>query len=1230
MATNTRKLADLLANIDNNSKITTGGLLDATITAADLADDSVGAAEIIDDAVGAAAIADGAIDTAAKLGSNVVTTAKILDNNITGAKIVHSTIDVKPHIEPGVLEPAYRGLLKENTTGRTFTDSSATGHALQPDAGSSVSHTSAKKKIGNTSIRFEGYNKDYFTAPDHSDFAVGTGDFTWEFWINIDGNQTNYTTVLGSINSHFRVSLGPNSSTAPKMSVYGPWGDHTTTTTTLSAGTWYHFAYVRQGTNLRLYVNGTQEATRASSGNSLDPDLIRFGQYTNHTLFFKGHLDEIRFSNNCRYPDGTGFTPSTSAFSPDGNTKLLIHSNESAVHSGAYGTAQSDGLSYYYTDIKGSRPIKDPRIGAQYGSQRHKFKSIQRLTEETAAEGKDVYSIDGREWARVVGIEPNTVVTQYHSHGEDINFSGKGDFLEIVGYFNDFNTLMFTWNNRNADINVSIDGILTIVGNTKLSGDTTLGANPKGGHHRDPHSVINAGLPSSTSLHSTTLGLHTLRYEIRDASLQTNCSGIDLIAQDTQNITATNATNILTSAGHTLSNGDEVILTGSDLPNGLSAATRYFVVGASGSNFQVSGTSGGSAVTFSDDGTGARTFTALNNIQIPAQNVVSYGKKFSISATATHYDPFTSMTYGGSGINASTLGGLIDTATSLGMENWKAGTANYHRPWNGGRVVKWIASDGTIKTSVTMMPPNAQNAGGTAIAEVSNAHIIAGTNDDIVNMNNGGTNANELCEVATTKFWREFGNGAGNAGAGTAAGARADLSMLENPEDDVGYVLSDGLTSIFAKDTSAHTTYRDWYTGDGDPIYITFIGSGISMNHGYSYSGAQAGTTNGVHAINLPYGTHVLKYERSGSSINLTISEHTIKTGISTTAYMGGKDISFHQPKMPPIPEDACIIADYMLMADFVRCNGGPEKVSKGCRRIDPQWEVYIESDGSPSFAGLADVYDSHMPGYVTILHSSTNRHGEIAYFGKEFLSHTYSTEQTGLKLDGTIAAHSATVAGTNQTSLYPNTQASTLGIHKAQMYSIDSKAHLSFQGFDVQCPIHTSSHYQDFETPYLKEPAAGDRNMEQTNLICSADGKTWDQVTRDTSYVSNVVAAFNRTNNTASSSGAQWIVDEVRGTEEGKTLFQKDWTVAYHAVYCLRSGWYQIDWSQHTSTTHCDMYKNETMVHRMHSHPGNASTSVTTAVYFQRGDYLKLVGGYSGNSGDEKYTNFQITRIEK
>ena len=66
--------------------------------------------------------------------------------------------------------------------------------------------------------------------------------------------------------------------------------------------------------------------------------------------------------------------------------------NGSTVASSKYGTVQaSDGRMYYYTSIKGSKPIKDPRIGAHFGSQRHGFNSIQLLEQETATHGKNVY-----------------------------------------------------------------------------------------------------------------------------------------------------------------------------------------------------------------------------------------------------------------------------------------------------------------------------------------------------------------------------------------------------------------------------------------------------------------------------------------------------------------------------------------------------------------------------------------------------------------------------------------------------------------------------------------------------------------------------------------------------------------------------------------------------------------------------------------------------------------------
>ena len=108
-----------------------------------------------------------------------------------------------------------------------------------------------------------------------------------------------------------------------------------------------------------------------------------------------------------------------------------------ATHSGAYGTAQTqsggDGHSYYYTDIKGSGPIKDPRIGAHFGSQRHMFKSKQLLEQETATHGSNTYSIDGRKWCRLVGSSWVIANSAYSSGSFQIDSCNDGttEYFEV-------------------------------------------------------------------------------------------------------------------------------------------------------------------------------------------------------------------------------------------------------------------------------------------------------------------------------------------------------------------------------------------------------------------------------------------------------------------------------------------------------------------------------------------------------------------------------------------------------------------------------------------------------------------------------------------------------------------------------------------------------------------------------------------------------------------------------
>jgi len=136
------------------------------------------------------------------------------------------------------------------------------------------------------------------------------------------------------------------------------------------------------------------------------------------------------------------------------SNKLL---DGSTSHSGAFGTEQSDGRKYYYTNINGSKPIKDPRIGAHFGSQRHKTKTLLLLEQETATHGGNIYSIDGREWMRAYSTGGG-IASRNWSTGHLLEWSTDctGCYIEIVGYFNDINFLVVTDTNRVDDIDFKI------------------------------------------------------------------------------------------------------------------------------------------------------------------------------------------------------------------------------------------------------------------------------------------------------------------------------------------------------------------------------------------------------------------------------------------------------------------------------------------------------------------------------------------------------------------------------------------------------------------------------------------------------------------------------------------------------------------------------------------------------------------------------------------------------
>jgi len=826
-------------------------------------------------------------------------------------------------------------------------------------------------------------------------------------------------------------------------------------------------------------------------------------------------------------------------------------------HSGAYGTAQSDGKSYYYTDIKGSGPIKDPRIGAHFGSQRHKTRSLQLLEQETASNGKNIFSVDGREWFRAYSTGGGWNV-QNHSGGNFIqsNTDCAGCYLEITGYFNDINFSTYTYNNRCDDIDVSVNGTLSVDGSTVLGGRTTT-ASPLGasGRYVDGGSFVNGGSTLSTSL-GTTPAINTVRYEMKTGSSEyVVFSGIELITQDT-----------------------------------TSTANK-------------------------------------SKIQIPSQNVVSYGKKFSVSGTP-HYNPFNGM----SGAKTlAQLGDYIDTATSLGMDNWKAGTSNYYKPFNGGRVVKWVDSSGTIKTSVTMMPPNAQNISGTASNAVSNAHIQAGTNDDPINFDTTTiANATPLHEIAKSFYWREFGNGAANGGR---EANYADASMLRNVQDDIGYVMDDGLTSLAAKEIQATTSGVTQPGASTSAAYViyTIIGTGFGLS---DISGNHITV-----AQNLPYGTHIYKGTWSGDGTKMYIDG--VEVEASTPNPLDRTEVHIYQPKKPPIPDDACIISDYMLMADFVVRGAGFGKISKGVRSCSASRDFWYDTTGvsfRTTSHGPVDSTNSTtgLPIATNSMSSGQNSTAKLPYFGTDFVITHYANRI------GTVTEDLNSDVGTSASISTSTNQGATkhtgnnLAVNQFKSHMVDGQGgdELWLSTLEVATPTHTSSHYQPFETPTLQELVGGDRNMEQTNLIVSPDGKTWDEVTRDTSYIGKgVLSLGNDTGLIDYNVKVFW--DECRGffTDPGKYVhnFNKDFAIASDRVICLKDGMYRVYLAStqqsagNQQLVYCNI-NDQPFITLYNTDTNWISGSISGQCHLKRGDWIWVQGGYWTN--DNSWTYFTIDRI--
>lgn len=182
---------------------------------------------------------------------------------------------------------------------------------------------SASTASAPSALQFNGTTS-YVQVNDSASLRIPT-NLTVEAWIkpttvasyrDIVG-KNNFELAVEPLNGGFRVRF--------EAATNGSWRGVASGQFALNQ--WYHVAGTYDGTTMRLFVNGAQVATKATTGNIdtlANPLYIatvdRSGDY------FAGTIDEVRVSNVVRYTGA--FTIAPTPFAPDAGTRGLWHFDE--------------------------------------------------------------------------------------------------------------------------------------------------------------------------------------------------------------------------------------------------------------------------------------------------------------------------------------------------------------------------------------------------------------------------------------------------------------------------------------------------------------------------------------------------------------------------------------------------------------------------------------------------------------------------------------------------------------------------------------------------------------------------------------------------------------------------------------------------------------------------------------------------------------------------------------
>lgn len=189
---------------------------------------------------------------------------------------------------------------------------------------------------GGNSYNFVSSVNSYITAPASTDWAVGTGDFTVE-WFSRQSTLTQFQRVF-TVGDYPAIDFGVSIESGTFYFWSG--GDADTDYSSASAtttNTWYHWAVVRSGTTLSVYRDGTLRGSAVSNTDNINDSSTAFVVGNTNTFAtnaaFVGEITNFRLVKGLAVYTGN-FTVPTSALTATAGVNPYGGSNTAAIGSG--------------------------------------------------------------------------------------------------------------------------------------------------------------------------------------------------------------------------------------------------------------------------------------------------------------------------------------------------------------------------------------------------------------------------------------------------------------------------------------------------------------------------------------------------------------------------------------------------------------------------------------------------------------------------------------------------------------------------------------------------------------------------------------------------------------------------------------------------------------------------------------------------------------------------------